>query len=121
MENVKKSWPNTLVVWLFILSVIVVGAACFYRYFYTKNYDVRVEASCNPELEDCSYRDCTTDPSECPPNGLAIYKVYTIKAYDFEKCIDNSCKNECESSQIQCEQIACDESEGDICSPIETE
>lgn len=119
MEPVKKSGLNTFIVWLFVLSFLAVIVANFDHFFFKKSYDYLVEASCDPQIENCYYRDCQNAPDECPPNGLSVYKVYTIGAKDFHQCSNNSCKTECESSIVSCISVACDEGAGDICSPVE--
>ena len=98
----------------FVLFFAVIGTS-FYKYFYTKNYDYLVEASCDTSIESCFFRDCT-NPDDCPPNGLSEYKAYYVNAADFAQCADNSCKAECEAGSISCTPIACDESVGDTCS-----
>ncbi len=119
MEPVKKNRSNAILVTLFIISFALAIGASYYRYFYTKDYDYLVEASCDPLTEGCHYRSCE-NADDCPPNQLSVYKVYHVNAGDFARCADNSCKQECESGAIACEPIACDADAGDTCEPIET-
>lgn len=114
MKDSKKSLDKALI-FVFTLSFLFVIGTVFYRYIYTKNYDYLIEASCDPLVENCFFRDCT-NTDDCPPNELSIYKQWTIKAYDFPKCADNSCKSECESGQIACISIPCGDSKDDDCS-----
>lgn len=102
----------TVVSIFFFLSAIGVS---FYTYYYTKEYTYLVEASCDPLIEPCFFRDCQSEPDSCPPNGLSLYKQFYVKGYEFQKCVDNSCKAECEQGTIFCENIPCGESEEDIC------
>lgn len=115
MEPIKNNWGNSVLIIVFILTLILAIGSSYYRYFYSKNFDYLVEANCDPEVENCFYRDCESSPDDCPPNGLVNYKSYKVKAYDFKKCSDNSCLNECVSGTISCEVIACDVENGDVC------
>ena len=87
---------------MLFLGAIVLS---YYHYIYTKNYDYLVEAECNPDTEECLFRDCENVPDNCPPNGFSNYKEYSIKAYDFSKCEDGTCKRECEEGVIECEDV----------------
>ncbi len=99
---------------LFILTFLFVIGLSFYRFYYQKDYDYLVEASCNPTAENCFTRDCT-NPEDCPPNGLSVYRQYYIKAYDFPRCEDNSCVDACASGEIKCQMVFCNEEVGDVC------
>lgn len=110
----KKFTQNKAFVFIFALMFFSALFSSFYKYYYTKDYDYAVEASCDPALEKCFSRDCS-NADDCPPNGLSVYKVWHIKAYDFPKCSDNSCKKECEEKTLQCEPIVCDAEAGDEC------
>lgn len=65
-------------------------------------------------------RDCS-NPDDCPLNGLEEYRLFYISADDFNTCSDNSCRNECLDGTIACEEVICDEENGDDCAeaPIE--
>ena len=121
MESVKKHWAHRALAALFILTFILAIGFCFYHYFYTQNYDYLVEASCDPNSENCFYRDCDLLPEECPPNQLSFYTQYQLKAYDFKTCADNSCKKECEGGVIACEKIVCGSDSGDVCMQYDAE
>lgn len=102
---------------LFILVSAMVLATIvnnFYIFYFQKNYDFIVEASCDPTEQACFVRSCGED-SECPPNELEQYRMFVLKASDFEKCSDDSCLNECVMGAIQCEEVLCGDSEEDIC------
>lgn len=121
MPPVKKDNHGKILTIVFVVTFIAAIVASFWRYYYTKNYDYLVEASCDPMMETCFVRDCE-NPDDCPPNQLSVYKQFTVKAYDFPKCSDNSCKTQCESETIQCVLIVCDVEAGDECSePQETD
>jgi hypothetical protein len=111
MRNVSRKWVFVV---LSIIIFIIPASASFYKYYYTKNYDYLVEARCDPLAENCFSRDCT-NPDDCPPNGLSIYKKFFVKAFDFAKCSDNSCEKECSNGFIECSPIPCGESEDDVC------
>jgi len=98
---------------LVLIFIIPIGSS-FYRYYITQDYNYLIEAECDPSQEICYSRDCE-EPDACPPNNFAYYKQYLVKAYDFEKCSDNSCKKECENKTVECKQIFCGESEDDAC------
>ncbi len=106
---------NRMIIILTIISILLALGSTWYKYFYAKNYDYLVEASCDPNIENCFVRDCE-NPDDCPPNGLSIYKEYYIKAYDFQNCSDNSCTEQCSSGAIKCEVIECGNDEEDSCS-----
>ncbi len=113
----RPSAFDQFLTYLFIITVLFAIGKSVHKYFYTKNYDYVVETSCDPQTERCFVRDCSG--GDCPPNNLSTYRRYTIKAYDFPKCSDNSCKSECESGAIACEPISCDEAAGDACTVTE--
>jgi hypothetical protein len=108
---------DKIFLWILVLSVVVVITATAYKFLFVKDYNFVVEAPCDPAVSTCFVRDCS-NLDDCPPNGLSDYKVFNVKALDFEKCADNSCLNECLSSQIPCEEIKCGDSEEDSCSTI---
>lgn len=95
--------------YFFLLTFVLAISFSFYKYYYTADFNYRIEAACDPLQEKCYYRPCDTNPDECLPNGLSYYKIYYIKAYDFPKCADNSCKAECETGKIKCDPLPCDE------------
>ena len=101
-----------------ILMVMVLGTiASNMRTFYVqKDYTFTTEAACDQSNSRCFVRDCSDD--SCPPNGLEIYREFTLNASDFSKCADNSCLNECTSGSIQCTESNCGDSPDDICSEI---
>lgn len=99
-----------VVIFLFVIAVN------FYVLYFQKDYDFIVETSCDLLSEECFYRDCT-NTLDCPPNGLAHFKRYTISASDFPMCTKEDCTAVCESESVPCEQIACepDEEFGESC------
>lgn len=99
---------------LFVSFFLAIGSG-YYKYVVLKDYKFLVEQSCDPETEQCFFRDCENTPDECPPNGLSYYKKAYIKAADFPTCTDNSCLKECNEELFMCRPIACDESQGDVC------
>lgn len=101
-----------------IVSALVLAAVAnnFYTFYYQKNYEFTVEAPCDSTQQSCFIRDCSN--GECPPNGLEVYRAFTLKAKDFEKCSDDSCLSECITGSIQCEEASCSESNGDVCTTL---
>jgi len=110
---------GTLLLSLILLLTVAVFGATAWLFFVDKQYDFYVEAACDPSTETCFYRDCSDEEVYCPPNGLQEYKVFYVSAHDFETCADNSCKNECESGSIPCEELMCGEAEEDECAIYE--
>ena len=100
---------------LFILSVIMVILGTFYNFFILKQYDFVVEAACDPETEECFYRDCEEEDA-CPPNQLETYKIFTVPADRFGSCADNSCASLCQGDEASmCIETVCGETEGNEC------
>jgi len=112
--KLSKGWIVSILV--IIVLTLPIGAS-FYKFYYTRNYNYLVEAACDPKVEVCYSRDCT-NLDDCPPNGFSIYKEYYVKAYDFEKCSDNSCARECAEGSIKCTPIPCGNSEEDVCTKL---
>lgn len=104
---------NIFINCIFLVTVLLAIGFSYYKYYYAKDFDYRVEAACDPATETCFQRDCENDPNSCPPNGLDYYKVYLVKAYDFPKCSDNSCSEQCATGAINCVPVTC--GEGDEC------
>jgi hypothetical protein len=105
--------------WFFVLifvSCLIVIVFAFYSYFYKKNFDFIVEVACDPLVEECLLRDCSS--GECPPNNLEIFKRYVLSAADFQFCENEDCQLVCENNLIECELIPCEENFefGETCS-----
>src|SRR3989338_5881806 len=99
-----SNFSNSVTKVLFILVSAMFLAAIvnnFYIFYFKKNYDFIVEASCNPTEQTCFIRDCS-EGSECPPNGLEKYRSFSMKARDFEKCSNDSCLTECTTGLVKC-------------------
>lgn len=98
------------------LSVLLVFFTAYTKYIHAKDYYFFVEAPCDETSQTCFVRDCD---EYCPPNELEIYKVFLIKAKDFNTCTENSCANICENTATEdfCEEIMCDVENGDDCTP----
>ncbi len=114
METTKSSFFTKFLFAFLIISLLGAIGLSFYRYYYQKDYNYLVEASCDPITEKCFARDCS-NPDDCPPNQFSSYKEYYVKAYDFPRCADNSCAATCASGDIKCESVPCDKKEGDVC------
>ncbi len=104
---------NSRVLKFFVISTILVIAMSFLRFFIIKNYDIFIEAVCDPTTSTCFVRDCET--GECPPNNFEIYHEYIIKGFDFARCNPtDTCAKFC-SNPKNCEEIKCDGEAGDEC------
>ena len=93
--------------WVLLLSVVVVCGASAYKYLFAEKYPFIVEAACDPIVQSCYERDCS-NPDDCPPNGLSLYRVFELPASEFKNCSDNSCTNICPSESRGCVEIDCD-------------
>ena len=105
-EFVKPKNFFTLFTIINITIFITVIVSNFYFFYFRKNFQFLVETSCDKSKEQCFERDCT-NPDDCPPNGLSVFKRYSLKASDFQYCKDENCQEACESGQIKCTQVKC--------------
>lgn len=121
-NNEKNFLKENYFLILIFISIIVVVILSFYNFYIKKNFDFIVETSCNPDIEECTYRDCT-NRDDCPPNQLSTFKRYVLKANDFLKCPNEDCKELCEKGEIKCELLSCEEDleYREYCEPIEIE
>lgn len=104
---------SKVLLWTLCLSIVAVIFATAQLFLIKKNYNFTLEATCDPTEHVCFNRDC--DDEECPPNALENYRIFEVKAKDFDSCSTNDCLMECESGVIQCVEIECDSEAGDIC------
>lgn len=95
------------------LLVIVTALSTAYLFLFRQQYDVIVEAPCDPTSQTCFSRDCSVE--ECPDNGYETYRMFVVSAADFATCTDNTCLPECDDGTIVCTEIVCGESEEDVC------
>ena len=86
----------------FLVTLIAGIIFSFYKYYWTSDYDLLIEMSCDPYTEKCQYRPCDIDISKCLPNNFSYYKSYIIKANNFSKCKDGTCQDECYSNKFRC-------------------
>lgn len=110
-----KKGENLILITLFVLGFLLAIEAVYLRFFYAKDFDYLVEALCDPAKEFCFYRDCASNPEDCPPNNLSYYKQYHVKGYDFEKCTDNSCQKQCRETSLNCKEVQCGLAGEDVC------
>lgn len=97
-------------IYILLFGVIVSILISFYSFYYRKNYDFYIEMNCDKETEMCFYRDCESNPDNCPPNNLSYYSQYVVKARDFDRyCENEDCTNVCTNGVIKCEKIECTE------------
>lgn len=91
---------------IFFSIAFVVISIAFYKFYILKDYYIKSEADCDPEIEKCFVYEC--DPAvdtECPENAderLSYYKLIEKKA---------SALPLCDSSSPDCPPIACQEGE----------
>lgn len=109
--RLKTNWM-IVIVWVLLLGSILSTA---WFYLYKKDYTVVVETSCPEGAQNCFQRDCTSSGAECPPNELESYRVYKMKAVDFEVCKEDGCSKLCESGSMLCSPITCGDSTDDQC------
>lgn len=104
-----------ILVGLTAISVLLVLLTGYTKYIYAGDYFFIIEAPCDENSQTCFVRDCE---DYCPPNELATYKTYLIKAEDFADCTENSCTNICENEETSdlCEEVICNLDNGDDCS-----
>jgi hypothetical protein len=117
LDEGKFNW----FLWLIGASCFIAIASSFYSFYFKKDYTFVVEVACDTNKEECFQRDCT-NPDDCPPNQLSIFKRYNLRAYDFAKCENEDCANVCENNIIKCEKVACVKNEevGEACSKPES-
>ena len=96
-----------------LFLAVILGS--FYTFYIQKDYNFVVETPCS-EGEFCFIRYCSD--GECPPNELERYRVFSLKASEFEKCSNDSCELSCRSGLMQCQEVLCDEESGDTCTAV---
>ncbi len=106
---------DTALFFIFFLAVVAVISLSLYKYWYKKDFVMLVETSCDSSLMSCYVRDCSIEGA-CPPNQFNEYRVFRIKGYEFAGCANDNCETACSEGSSSCEEITCDESNGDSCS-----
>ncbi len=111
---------NNVFLYLLLGGCLIAIAACFYFYYFKKDYEFVVEVACDTTKETCIQRDCTNEDN-CPPNQLSDFKRYNINAGDFDACTNENCAQACEEKIIPCKPIECveDFTAGESCSTLE--
>jgi hypothetical protein len=109
MPNEGKEYK----VFLYILlgGVLISIISSFYFFYFKKDFNYIVETQCDPETETCFYRDCESNPDECPLNNLSYYNIYSIKASDYDVCVNEDCTTACSSGLIYCNKTECTDSD----------
>jgi hypothetical protein len=110
----KPNIFNITLISLFVFLFFFVVAHSFYVIYIAKDFDYLIDMSCDPNSEKCFQRDCT-NPDDCPPNKLSVYKQSYVTAKYFPECTDNSCDNLYKSNPGLFRKVECDESNGDTC------
>jgi hypothetical protein len=91
--------------WALLGSAVLAFLVSGYLYAYAKQYEYLVEAPCDSATHECYMRDC--EEEECPPNGLASYRLFAVPARLFPSCTDNGCLNVCLSEGSACRELKC--------------
>ncbi len=119
-KEYTRRWGVSILVSFVLLSLVFTYLTAYTKYIFAKDYSFYIETPCDPESMTCFVRDCD---DYCPPNGLAIYRSFSIPADVFPVCTSNSCENIClnKATSHQCEEIVCDEENGDSCSVVPAE
>ena len=112
----KNQKVRTDFMYILLICCLCVIAAAFYRFYFLKEFDYIVETTCDPETQECFYRDCSVE-GECPPNNLSYYSQYVIRAKDFNLCENEDCTEVCINGKFICSQIQCtqDDIDSGIC------
>ena len=115
-EPVSKT--TKFVFLIIVLLTLVLLVHNFHTFYLQKDYQFLVETSCG-EGETCFVRDCSST-DECPPSELETYRLFSIKASDFSKCVGGDCHNQCLDGSVDCREVRCDVEAGETCQiPIE--
>jgi hypothetical protein len=91
--------------WILLAMMVVAFIVSINKFYVHQNYDVFVEAPCDPKTQQCYTRDCST--GNCPPNNLSVYRLYKVPASVFPSCSDNSCANVCKEGSTSCVEVPC--------------
>jgi|JI8StandDraft_1071087.scaffolds.fasta_scaffold260758_1 hypothetical protein len=101
---------------LLVVTVLLVIFITWHKFYYTKNFIFSLEAPCDIKSQSCFLRSCMNEGDYCPPNEFQAYRVFHIKAADFETCADDTCLQECLEGTIECGEVYCVEDEITSCS-----
>lgn len=95
---------SRLLIRLFLVTCLFVGALLISRFYIQRNYALRSEVECDPQSETCFVRPCT---EECEAETEATYyKLRTVMAYDIPVCDPH--RQEC--PELRCSDIgSCEE------------
>ena len=115
----KKDSRHNIFLYIMLAGCLIAIAVSFYFFYFKKDYDFYIETKCDPQTENCFFRDCENNPDICPPNGFSYYNQYIIKARDFKSCSNEDCTEACATNLIKCNKVEClpDEADnnGDVC------
>lgn len=107
--------------------ILASGIITYNKYFVLRDYDIQIEADCDPTLEKCFVYECDPTTEECsenPEENISYYKLITKKAYLFPDCDpnDENCPQpDCLPTE-DCTVTLCDETtvgEGGTCNDPE--
>ncbi len=112
METPKINTNNNFF-WIFLISIFIIILSNVYLYYFKKDFNILIEASCDPSIETCFQRSC--ENGECPPNNYEHYRSYSLKGYLFESCQLDNCESFCKNTN-SCIENVCEPEKGDSCS-----
>lgn len=100
---------------IFFSVAFIIIAISFFKFFALKDYYIKSEVECNPEIEKCFIYECDptvdTECSENPDERVSYYKLIEKKAYALPLCDSNS--PDCPLITCQagedCKEFLCDE------------
>lgn len=107
MEDTGEKRKNNWFIIIISLCCLAVIFSSFYFFYFKKQFNFIIEVSCDSGKEQCFNRSCAVE-GDCPPNNLSVFKRYSLKASDFKYCENEDCKVACESGQIKCEPVPCE-------------
>lgn len=113
---------------IFCVAVVASVSITYYRYIIKRDYYIRLQAECDPAVENCFAYEC--DPAldaECPEDTkerVSYYKYIEKKVYNLSKCspdVENCPAPTCVGDSF-CREFLCDENslgEGEYCASLE--
>ena len=104
LQKQKKFFTLFTTINIAIFLIVIISS--FYFLFLKKDFQFLVETNCDKNKEQCFERDCT-NPDDCPPNNLTVFKRYSLKASDFKYCTNEDCAEACETHKIKCAEVKC--------------
>ena len=95
---------------IFVLLLIWMVGATFYKYEIKKDYLIVAQAPCNSETESCFYMPCDGSDSTCDPASPEYYKKVEKKAFNIKLCdpaVDGCNPLVCSATEKDCSVTFC--------------